>query len=132
MFELKVTSHFAAAHNLREFHGKCEDLHGHNWFVEVKARARETDDIGLVMDFAVIKGRLKDVLELIDHKYLNELPEFKDGPTRASNPTSENIAKFIFDRLAPHIREDSAGRAWLHSVSAWESENASATYMADE
>lgn len=131
MFELKVTSHFAAAHNLREFYGKCEDLHGHNWFVEIRVRAKETDKIGLVMDFGVIKSHLKNVLELIDHKYLNELPEFKDGPTRASNPTSENIAKFIFDRLAPRIQEDSSGRASLYSVSAWESDNASATYMAD-
>jgi 6-pyruvoyltetrahydropterin/6-carboxytetrahydropterin synthase len=132
MFELKVTSHFAAAHNLREFYGKCEDLHGHNWFVEIKVRAQETDNIGLVMDFGIIKKHLKNVLELIDHKYLNELPEFKDGPTRATNPTSENIAKFIFDRLAPYIQEDSTGRAWLYSVSAWESDNASATYIADK
>lgn len=132
MYELKVTSHFAAAHNLREFHGKCEDLHGHNWFVEVKIRARETDNIGLVMDFGLIKTHLKNVLELIDHKYLNEMPEFKDGPTRETNPTSENIAKFIFDRLAPPIKEESKGRAWLHSVSAWESDNASATYRAEE
>ncbi|UQZ88178.1 6-carboxytetrahydropterin synthase QueD [Deltaproteobacteria bacterium Smac51] len=132
MFELKVTSHFAAAHNLREFYGKCEDLHGHNWFVEIKVRAKEVDNIGLVMDFGVIKRHLKNVLELIDHKYLNELPEFKEtAPTRESNPTSENIARFIFDRLAPYIHEDSNGRAWLHSVSAWESENASATYRAE-
>ncbi len=106
-------------------------MHGHNWFVEVKVRAHETDETGLVMDFAKIKSRLKDVLDLIDHKYLNELPEFKEGPTRRSNPTSENIARFIFERLAPFMKEDSGGRAWLHSVSAWESENASATYMAD-
>lgn len=132
MFELKVTSHFAAAHNLREFYGKCEDLHGHNWFVEIKVRAREQDNIGLVMDFGIIKKHLKNVMELIDHKYLNELPEFKDGPARQSNPTSENIARFIFDRLAPLIKEDSTGRAWLCKVSAWESDNASATYMPDE
>jgi 6-pyruvoyltetrahydropterin/6-carboxytetrahydropterin synthase len=131
MFELKVTSHFAAAHNLREFYGKCEDLHGHNWFVEIKVRAKEQDNIGLVMDFGIIKKHLKDVLELIDHKYLNELPEFKDGPTKESNPTSENIAKFIFTRLSPLIKEESAGRAWLHAVSAWESDNASATFIAD-
>jgi len=126
MFELKVTKHFAAAHNLREFYGKCENLHGHNWFVEVKVRAKETDRIGLVMDFGVIKRHLNAVLDLIDHQHLNDLPDFKE-----CNPSSENISLFIFNHLAPHIREDSAGRAWLHSVSAWESDNASATYMVE-
>lgn len=127
MFELKVTKHFAAAHNLREFYGKCENLHGHNWFVEARVRAKELDRIGLVMDFGVIKGHLNAVLDLIDHQYLNELPAFQ-----TDNPSSENIARFIFDHLAPHIHEDSAGRVWLHSVSAWESDNASATYMVDD
>ena len=127
MFELKVTNHFAAAHNLREFYGKCENLHGHNWFVEVRVRAKELDKTGLAIDFGVIKKHLNEVLDLIDHKYLNELPEFQEN-----NPSSENIARFIFDRLAPHIHEATAGRAWLHSVSAWESDNASATYMVDE
>ncbi|MDL2227071.1 6-carboxytetrahydropterin synthase QueD [Deltaproteobacteria bacterium OttesenSCG-928-M10] len=126
MFELKVTKHFAAAHNLREFYGKCENLHGHNWFVEARVRATELDKIGLVMDFGIIKRHLDSVLDLIDHQYLNDLPAFKEA-----NPSSENIARFIFDHLAQHIREDSGGRVWLHSVSAWESENASATYIID-
>ena len=122
MYELKVTSRFAAAHNLREFYGKCEDLHGHNWFVEVYVTADGLDNTGLVMDFGVIKRHLKDVLELIDHKYLNELDYFKEN-----NPSSENIARFIFDRLAPHINN---GQARLCKVSAWESENSCATYLA--
>lgn len=127
MFELKVTKHFAAAHNLREFYGKCENLHGHNWFVETRVRARELDNISLVMDFGLIKKHLSDVLDIIDHQYLNELPAFK-----TDNPSSENIALFIFTNLAPLIKEASGGRAWLYSVSAWESENSCATYLADE
>lgn len=126
MFELKVTDHFAAAHKLREFYGKCENLHGHNWFVEVRVRARELNRTGLVMDFGVIKRHLKAVLDIIDHQYLNELPAFKE-----TNPSSENIASFIFEHLTPLIKEDSAGQAWLQSVSAWESDNASATCLAD-
>lgn len=126
MYELKITNHFAAAHNLREFQGQCENLHGHNWFVEVRVRSKELDKIGLAMDFGQIKAYLKEVLDLIDHKYLNELEYF-----RIDNPSSENIAKFIFNRLAPKVQEASEGRASLHSVSAWESDNASATYMAD-
>jgi 6-pyruvoyltetrahydropterin/6-carboxytetrahydropterin synthase len=127
MFELKITNHFAAAHNLREFYGKCENLHGHNWFVEVKVRADDVDIIGLVMDFGLIKKLLNDVLELLDHKYLNELEYFK-----TLNPSSENIAYFIFSHLAPEIAKASDSRVRLYSVSAWESNNASASYIHNE
>jgi 6-pyruvoyltetrahydropterin/6-carboxytetrahydropterin synthase len=124
MYELKVTSRFAAAHNLREFHGRCENLHGHNWLVEAVLRAGELDKTGLAIDFGVVKKLLGEVLDLLDHKYLNEKPEFEN-----LNPSSENIAKFIFDRLAPGVLEASGGRCRLYSVSAWESDNASATYI---
>jgi 6-pyruvoyltetrahydropterin/6-carboxytetrahydropterin synthase len=125
MFELKVTQHFAAAHNLREFGGRCENLHGHNWLVEAVVRADELDQIGLALDFGLLKMHLKDTLELLDHRYLNELPDFQ-----SQNPSSENIARFIFQRLAPLVEGETGGRARLHSVSAWESENAAATYIA--
>ena len=124
MYELKVTQHFAAAHNLREFGGRCENLHGHNWFVEAVVRAEALDKIGLALDFGVLKKHLKAGLELLDHKYLNELPAFQ-----SQNPSSENIARFIFQHLAPLVSQETEGRARLHSVSAWESENAAATYL---
>ena len=124
MYEIKVTSRFAAAHNLREFHGRCENLHGHNWFVEAVVRAGELDKIGLAVDFGVVKKLLAEVLDQLDHQYLKDKPEFA-----GANPSSENIAKFIFDRLAPGILEASSGRCGLYSVSAWESDNASATYI---
>ncbi|MDR1050612.1 MAG: 6-carboxytetrahydropterin synthase QueD [Deltaproteobacteria bacterium] len=126
MYELKVTHHFAAAHNLREFHGACENLHGHNWFVEAVVRVPGLENNGLALDFGVIKKRLKEVLELLDHKYLNEMPEFVK-----TNPSSENIAVFIYERLAPHVAAESDGRAILYSVTAWESDNACAAYIAD-
>jgi 6-pyruvoyltetrahydropterin/6-carboxytetrahydropterin synthase len=126
MFEIKVTSRFAAAHNLREFHGRCENLHGHNWFVEAVVRAKDLDRIGLAVDFGVVKRLLAEVLDQLDHQYLNEKEEFK-----SQNPSSENIAKLIFDRLAPAVSEASGGRGRLRSVSAWESDNASATYLDD-
>ena len=126
MYEIKVTNRFAAAHNLREFHGRCENLHGHNWFVEAVVRAWELDKIGLAVDFGVVKKLLNDVLDQLDHQYLNEKEEFK-----TINPSSENIAKFIFDRLAPGVCDISEGRCHLYSVSAWESDNASATYTED-
>ena len=121
MYELKVVSRFAAAHNLRNFYGKCEDLHGHNWLVEVFVRSNQLDDAELVMDFGVIKKHLGEVLDEIDHKYLNELPFFKEN-----NPSSENIARFIFTRLAPKIDQ---GTAQLYKVAAWESENSCAAYI---
>jgi 6-pyruvoyltetrahydropterin/6-carboxytetrahydropterin synthase len=127
MYTLKVTNRFAAAHNLREFHGRCENLHGHNWFVEAVVRAHELDSIGLAMDFGVIKSLLNSVLDKLDHQYLNEIEEFK-----VKNPSSENIAKFIYDGLAPQVESASTGRCWLYSVSAWESDNACATYIADD
>jgi 6-pyruvoyltetrahydropterin/6-carboxytetrahydropterin synthase len=125
MYELKVKSHFAAAHNLREFYGKCEDLHGHNWLVEVYVTAERLGEADLVMDFGVIKKHLADIIEEIDHKYLNDLDFFKNN-----NPSSENIARFIYLGLAPRIEKASGGRAQLSRVSAWESENACATYHA--
>ena len=127
MFELKVTQHFAAAHNLREFGGKCENLHGHNWFVEAVVRAENLDSIGLALDFGLLKKHLKAALDLLDHQYLNELPAFQ-----AQNPSSENIARFIFQNLAPLVERETEGRAWLYSVSAWESENASAAYILND
>jgi 6-pyruvoyltetrahydropterin/6-carboxytetrahydropterin synthase len=124
MYELKVTHHFAAAHNLREFYGRCENLHGHNWFVEVRVRAAELDKTGLVMDFGIIKKLLNEVLDILDHKYLNELEYFVEH-----NPSSENIATFIFDKLSGEIKKASEGRATLYSVSAWENTNSCATYI---
>jgi len=124
MFELKVTQHFAAAHNLREFGGRCENLHGHNWLVEAVVRADELDRIGLALDFGLLKKHLQAALEILDHRYLNELPAFQ-----SQNPSSENIARFIYRHLAPLVAAETEGRARLHSVSAWESENASATYI---
>ena len=121
MYELKVVSRFAAAHNLNNFYGKCEDLHGHNWLVEVYVASEVLDDAHLVMDFGVIKKHLGAVLDLVDHKYLNEIEFFK-----ANNPSSENIARFIYENLAPMI---DSGQARLTKVSAWESENSCATYI---
>jgi len=124
MFELKVTQYFAAAHNLREFGGRCENLHGHNWLVEAVVRADHLDHLGLALDFGLLKKHLRAGLDLLDHRYLNELPDFQ-----AQNPSSENIARFIFRHLAPLVEKETTGRARLHSVSAWESDNASATYL---
>ena len=120
LYELKIISDFAAAHNLRNFRGKCENLHGHNWTVEVVLRGHRLDENGILIDFAEVKQYTRELLAQLDHNYLNDLPFFKD-----QNPSSENIARFLFDQLSAKLNAE--GR-WLYSVSAWESSDACATF----
>ena len=116
VYNIKVEANFSSAHNLRHYKGKCEALHGHNWKAEVVAQKDRLDKTGMVLDFKYLKTKLRRVLEKLDHKYLNNIPYFKKV-----NPTSENIAKYIYDRLQPHILN-------LKSVTVWESNDSCATY----
>ena len=120
MYELKIISQFSAAHQLRDFGGKCENLHGHNWKIEVFVRGEKLDDTGLLMDFAVIKKATGDVIDKLDHTFLNELEYFKDR-----NPSSENIARHIFKALEQELNH---GEIRVSRVTAWESDTACATY----
>lgn len=120
MYELTVTSHFSGAHRLRSLHGKCEELHGHNWKVEVSVTSPKLNQEGIVMDFKILKQKLEKILNTLDHTYLNEFPYFSD-----QEASSENIAKYIFDQLKKELRRYSVN---LKKVTAWESETASATY----
>jgi len=118
---LTVRDQFAASHQLKNYGGKCESLHGHNFGVVVKVRGDKLDPgLGVVMDFADIKRELKAVLADLDHRHLNEIPEFKE-----SNPSSENLARHIFRRLKPGIEKHGAD---LKSVTVSESDTSSATY----
>ncbi len=119
MYKVKVKGNFSSAHNLRGYKGKCEQLHGHNWEVEIVASKRELDKIGMVIDFKLLKNKLNALLEKLDHKYLNDIAYFKK-----ENPTSENIAKYIFEILKLQIPD-------IKSVTVWESSNSSATYYAE-
>ncbi len=116
MYNLKVEAHFSAAHNLRNYKGKCEELHGHNWKVEADVLCNKLDKSGMVLDFKYLKNELNKILEALDHKYLNGIAYFKKA-----NPTSENIASYIYKRLKPQVRA-------LKSITVWESEDACATY----
>ena len=116
MFEIRVVGEFSAAHNLRGYQGKCEELHGHNWRVEVFLSGKKLDKIGMLMDFKEIKSRLNKVLDKLDHKHLNTLSYFKK-----TNPTSENIARYVYDYLKVEVGS-------LESVTVWESDSSSATY----
>ena len=121
MYEVTVSSHFSGAHRLRHLHGKCEQLHGHNWKVEISVSADRLSREGLVIDFHILKQTLEKVLKPLDHTYLNDLPHFS-----AKEPSSENIAKHIFDTLRKELK---TYRVTLKRVTAWESETASATYL---
>jgi len=116
MFELTVIGYFSGAHRLRKYKGKCEKLHGHNWKVELAVESNQLDKLGMVLDFKFLKDRLNFVLEALDHKYLNDLAYFKEV-----NPTSENIASYIYGCLKKEIPA-------LLSVTVWESDKARATY----
>ena len=119
MYSIRVEGSFSSAHNLRGYKGSCEDLHGHNWRVEVVVNSGDLDKLGMVMDFRVVKVRLNSILDKMDHAYLNNIAYFKKV-----NPTSENIAKYIFDHMKAKISK-------LESVTVWESDNSCATYYAD-
>jgi len=116
MYNIKVEADFSSAHNLRGYKGKCEELHGHNWRVELVAGSKKLDRIGMVLDFKFLKSRLNSVLDKLDHKYLNNAGYFKKV-----NPTSENIAKYIYDSLKDKV-------PGLESITVWESEESCATY----
>ncbi|MBI3753828.1 MAG: 6-carboxytetrahydropterin synthase QueD [Deltaproteobacteria bacterium] len=120
MYELAILSDFAAAHNLRQYEGECENLHGHNWKVELTVVSKRLDKIGLAVDFKVLKRILEGILETMDHKYLNEIPPFDK-----ENPSSENIARHIFKQYKKRIKVKGVKVA---RVMVWESENAAATY----
>lgn len=124
MYELDITREFSAAHMLKGYDGLCSNLHGHNWTVQVFIRADRLDDIGIAADFTVIKRVLTEILAQFDHKYLNELPEFQD-----INPTSENIARILFEKLAPAVAKPGIK---LDRVRVCESPTSGATYRPDD
>lgn len=98
MYEIFIDDSFAAAHQIREYNGDCENMHGHNWKVKVVVKVQELDKLGLGIDFRLLKTKLKEVLELVDHKNLSQI-----SPFNKINPTSENLAKFIYDKISDKI-----------------------------
>ncbi|MEW5758264.1 MAG: 6-carboxytetrahydropterin synthase QueD [Candidatus Omnitrophota bacterium] len=130
MYKLIVKSKFSSAHKLREYHGKCEELHGHNWNIEAVVCAQETNNIGLVIDFKILKEKLNKVLDMLDHKYLNDIEYFsakcetspQSGGTK-NNPSSENIAKYIYDNLKKEL-----SGCKLQEIRVWETDTSCAVY----
>ena len=120
MYKLKVVTSFAAAHNLNNYQGECENLHGHNWRVEVTVTASELDKAGLGIDFKVMKAQTKELLSKLDHKYLNELDCFN-----GESPSSENISRYFYYELGKELND---GNVKVAMITVWESDVACASY----
>lgn len=123
MYDIYIKTHFSAGHHLRDYPGNCELPHGHNWHIQVTVRASKLDELGMGIDFRVVKDEVNKVVDLLDHRNLNEHPEFLDN-----NPSSENIAAYIFESLKPNLLSD---RYHLYSVTVGETESSGVTYRAD-
>ncbi|NLW33949.1 6-pyruvoyl trahydropterin synthase family protein [Syntrophorhabdus aromaticivorans] len=120
VFTLCVKDSFSAAHRLTDYHGKCEALHGHNFQVEAFVKGRQPENGGMVIDFTVLKGRLRQVLDVLDHKFINEIPFFRE---RAGS--SEYIAMYVFHELRKLMTETTVS---LAEVRVWESDTAWVAY----
>jgi 6-pyruvoyltetrahydropterin/6-carboxytetrahydropterin synthase len=119
MFELKIRTHFAAAHQLKMVAQKCENLHGHNWRVEACVTGESLDRSGILIDFGILKNHVREIIQTLDHKFLNDLDDFK------GNPSSERIAVYIARRLDQKL---DGTPVRVSRVTCWESDDASATY----
>ena len=124
LWRLSVADHFSSAHQLRHYQGKCESLHGHNFTVQVQVQGRRLHpELGIVMDFKELKTLLKSVLADLDHRNLNEMAQFS-----RINPSSENIARYIYQRLQALLP---GPEVTMYSVSVAEGPNSIALYMED-
>ncbi|MFH0948206.1 MAG: 6-carboxytetrahydropterin synthase QueD [Elusimicrobiota bacterium] len=122
MYSITVEDEFSAAHNLRNYKGKCEKLHGHNYRVRLTVSGKTLDKSGMLIDFTDLKKILKEVLSKFDHSYLNDISPFDSAGV---NPTAENIAKHIYDKIRLQITDC---RLQITEVTVWETEKNCATY----
>ncbi len=123
-FEVMIERHFSSAHQLRGYKGKCENLHGHNYKIEIFARGRELDKIGLLVDFVELKAAADEVVQYLDHRNINELPPFDEE----LNPSAENLARYILERVAARVGDE---RVQIYKVRCYETPTSVATYQVD-
>ncbi len=119
-YQLKILTDFAAAHTLRDYPGACSRMHGHNWKVEVVVNAHKLNNMGMVIDFKEIKTETNKICDVLDHRYLNDIKPFD-----VINPTAENIAKYIYQKLDAVFKNKAAN---MQSVTLWETDRACVTY----
>ena len=129
MYEVRVEADFSAAHFLKDYHGKCERLHGHNYKVYAHVRGRVLDEGGMLVDFGEIKGCLREVCKSMDHYNLNDNPYFDN------NPSAERIATYIYEKIIemmPQLDTGDKSRAYLYAVDVFETETSRARFCVEE
>jgi 6-pyruvoyltetrahydropterin/6-carboxytetrahydropterin synthase len=124
MFEVTVEDSFAAGHYLRNYKGKCENPHGHNYKVRVTLQGRELDQAGLLLDFKDLKTVMKPTIDRLDHQMMNDIEPFK-----TLNPSAENLAKYFFDETNSRLKNATSGRVSVKVVTIWETDTTTATYF---
>ena len=122
MFEVAVEQSFASAHALRNYKGRCENVHGHNWKVRVVIEGEKLDATGMLVDFLDVKSFMAEILDRIDHQFLNEIPPFD-----SINPSAENIAEYFYQQMSGRLAETPVP-VRIREVKIWETEIQSATY----
>jgi 6-pyruvoyltetrahydropterin/6-carboxytetrahydropterin synthase len=122
MFEVAVEQSFASAHALRNYKGRCENVHGHNWKVRVVIEGEKLDATGMLVDFLDVKSFMGEILDRIDHQFLNEIPPFD-----SINPSAENIAEYFYQQMSGRLAETPVP-VHIREVKIWETEIQSATY----
>jgi 6-pyruvoyltetrahydropterin/6-carboxytetrahydropterin synthase len=121
MFEVTVEQTFAAGHALRNYRGKCENVHGHNYRVRVTVQGDRLDATGLLVDFLDVNRLISGTVEYLDHRFINDLPPFDQ-----LNPSAENLAKYFYERVSGGLKSEVAAR--VSAVQVWETDVSSAIY----
>lgn len=124
MFEVSVEDTFAAGHALRGYRGKCENPHGHNYKVRITLAGDELDNIGLLYDFKDLKAAMGEVVDRLDHQYLNDIVPFKE-----LNPSAENMARYFYQECSALLKNATKGRVRVKHVKIWETDTTTATYF---
>jgi 6-pyruvoyltetrahydropterin/6-carboxytetrahydropterin synthase len=123
MYEVTVEAGFSSGHYLRNYRGKCENPHGHNYKVRVTLAGRELDKAGLLLDFKLLKNVLRPVIDRLDHQMLNDLEPFIE-----LNPSAENLARYFYDQTNLQLAEMTSGRVRVKDCTIWETDTTTATY----
>jgi 6-pyruvoyltetrahydropterin/6-carboxytetrahydropterin synthase len=120
MFQVSIDYSFSAGHALRNYKGKCENTHGHNYKVRVTVEGPNLDSTGLLVDFTDLRREVGKIVDRLDHQFLNDLPPFDQ-----LNPSAENIARYFAEELAPQVNQNGTR---IQSVTVWETDTGFATY----
>ena len=124
MFEVSVEDTFAAGHALRGYRGKCENPHGHNYKVQITLAGETLDNIGLLYDFKDLKAAMGEVVDRLDHQYLNDIAPFNE-----QNPSAENMARYFYKECTARLATATGGRVRVKLVKIWETDTTTATYF---